>query len=129
MLDFRKKRTARRIVRSRIVIGILAVAVIFLGNATWNAYQGYSKAKEKEEHVVRQLEALTERKEGIEKDLNRLQTQRGVEAELRQRYNVGKEGEEVVVVVSEKNNLETEESNERGFVATLWHAITSIFSF
>lgn len=129
MLDFKKKRTARKIIRSRIVMGILLLAVVFLGNATWNAHQGYKKAKEKEEHAARQLTELTKRKEGIEKDLNRLQTAQGVEAELRQRYNVGKEGEEVIVVVSEDEGQEEQKDDNRSFIAALWQAVVSVFSF
>jgi len=108
---------------------MLFVIAVFLGNAVWNTYEEYTRAKEKEQRASEELQTLAERKSELEKNLARLGTEKGIEAELRQRYNVGKEGEEVVVVLPNSNKSEQLETEEEGFMASLWQAIVDVFSF
>ena len=59
---------------------------------------------------------LLDRERFLDEELDRLSTTAGVEAEVRERFGVAKDGEEVIVVLSE-NEDESIEPEERGFWA------------
>jgi len=45
MLDFKRKNKGIQKIYLKVIIVILAVLVLFAGNATWNLYLKYSEAK------------------------------------------------------------------------------------
>lgn len=94
----------KRMVASHITIAVLSVVVLFLGNATWNVYKRYDMAHEKEMMAKDNLEAMTARAIVLEHDINRLESERGREEEIRMRYGMAKEGEGMIVVVDEEDD-------------------------
>ena len=77
---------------SKVVLFILSIVALFLGNATWNVYQKYSEARQNEEIVSNEIQKLQERERDLSVDIARLNTERGVEEELRKRFGVAKKG-------------------------------------
>ena len=56
---------------------------------------------EKREDMSRELSTLQERAALLETEVNRLESDRGIEEEIRDRYEVSKKGEQVVVILSD----------------------------
>ncbi|MCR4330390.1 MAG: septum formation initiator family protein [Patescibacteria group bacterium] len=127
MLDFQQKKKLRKAMYSKGVLLVLGIIVLFLGNATWNVYQKYSEARGNEENVLNELRKLQERESDLSADIERLNTQRGVEEELRKRFGVAKEGEEVMIivepVVSDEGSIDDGVQKE-GFWSSLFHIFT-----
>ncbi len=101
MLEFYERRRIRRFVYSPLMVGLLLLPLYFLAHATWNAYAKERMASENREKIARELEAVKQREAYLEKELARLTSERGVERELRQKFDVGREGEEIIVLVGE----------------------------
>jgi len=99
MLDFQQKRKLRKTAYSKVTFLVLFVLVVLLGHATWNVYQKYAEAKASEDRVSQNLAELKEREISLSADIERLNTERGVEEEVRKRFGAVKEGEQVVVIV------------------------------
>lgn len=79
-----------------VLVSLLFVYSVFV------AYGAYERAAQAEAHVddVRaELYDLEARAIEIDTELNKLGTQRGVEEELREKYNVGREGEQAILLV------------------------------
>ena len=126
MLNFQQKKRLRNTVHSRITLGILLIFVVLLGHATFNAYSRYKEAKMKENREVNELYKLEGRKKILDEDITRLQSERGIEEEMRSRYGVVKNGEKIIVVVDSKQNKKTKKgSNING--NSFWDAIIDIF--
>jgi len=126
MLDFQQKKKLRKTLYSRGMLVMLSIVTIFLGNAAWNVFQKYREARENRELAAQELQKLEERESGLSADIERLSTERGVEEELRKRFGVAKEGEEVIVVVdppAPEGGGESGESTSRG----LWQRFLGIF--
>lgn len=128
MLDFQQKKKLRKAMYSKVVLFILSISALFLGNATWNVYQKYSEARQNEEIVSNEIQKLQERESDLSVDIARLNTERGVEEELRKRFGVAKKGEEVMVIVEptvdDGQNIAANEGQKKGFWRSLFHVFT-----
>jgi len=106
MFDFYQKRKIRTILNSRFTQG----AIIFLSLlVAWSAYVRFDIAIEMKDRRVsaeNQAVVLQERKDALEKRVDYLSNERGIEAELRRQFDVALEGEQVVVIVDEEETDE-----------------------
>jgi len=80
------------------LIFLLAVAV-FLAGATWEIRQKERLAQQEKMLAEGQYNEVSERYESLREQLSRLSDERGIEEELRRRFPVAREGEEVVILV------------------------------
>jgi len=99
MLRFHQKKTFRRVLYSKGAVVVLGIALLFGFRATWGVYQ---KEREARANVVDAREELTElqdRERFLREEIARLSTERGVEEEIRKKFPVAKEGEEVAIIV------------------------------
>jgi len=126
MLDFKKRNKSWGAIYPKIFILILCVVVIFLSNASWNAYQKYKIAQKNRDNSTVELEKLYDREEKLKKDTELLNTESGIETLLRQRFNVVKEGEGVIVIVEEQEKEQVRQIRESQG-AFLWNAFRGIF--
>ena len=85
------------------VLVVLGVIVFFLGHATWDVYQKAKVTDERRQEALNELSRLKKQEATLQDQLKRLQTDRGVEEEVRTKFNVAKEGEKVVTIVSPQN--------------------------
>jgi cell division protein FtsB len=109
MLGFYEKRKLKGWMYSRPVLLVLLIVVGAMTFAAHGAYQKERETFEKREELAAQLGALEERSEKLAEDIENLEDPRGIEAELRQRYELGYEGEEAIVFVEGKEGEAVEE--------------------
>ncbi len=100
MLDFHRKKRTGTILYSKGVLFIFVVIIIFLGNATWNVYQDYKNAKINEYRANSRLLKVEKREFVISERIDKLSTERGTEEELRKRFGITKDGENVIIIVN-----------------------------
>jgi cell division protein FtsB len=107
----------------RIIIWVLLIALagllIAVSAATWRVMTRGEAARTAHESAEDNLEGLTERKAKIEEALRKLDTSRGVEEEIRERYQVGLPGEEQFVIVEPKNKQATSSEEAAGIFETI----------
>jgi len=101
MLGFQEKRKFRRVLSSRITIAVLLVLIFFVARGTWSVYwkeRDSAGSLESAEKTYAELEA---RQESVSGKIADLKTPRGVEEEIRSRYEVARPGEEVALVIDD----------------------------
>jgi cell division protein FtsB len=124
MLDFQQKRKFRAILYHRVTLVILFILVFFAVRASWGMYQ---KQRESEMLKNRSLEyknGLELRQKELDAQIERLNTESGLEAEIRSKFNVAKDRENIVVVVDDKAT-----STMPSVPKSFWQKIKSFFSF
>ncbi len=89
--------------RSALVL-LLFVILIFAVRSAWGMYQRFANASEGHEAATRELEALKEREGEVKASVANLSSERGVEAEIRERYGVGKPGEGKIEIVRDPDS-------------------------
>jgi cell division protein FtsB len=128
MFDFHEKRKIRRVVYSKFFItGIFIVTGFIL----MSAYERFIIEREmalKLSDRVNVLEQLEMRASSLETRVEHLRNERGIEEELRNRFDVIKEGEQVVVIIDDETKdtgeptpvmLKSEDGNGQSFLEML----------
>ncbi len=102
MFDFHEKRKIRSFLYSKwVVFSILGLSLLF-GTAVYDRYTVASEMHAKLETKKRELEELEHRAQALESKVRYLEGERGIEEELRNRFDVVKEGEQVVILLDER---------------------------
>lgn len=129
MREFQEKRKLRRFLYSKKTLFLLFFVLAFLVFSTVKVYLKTRSALSKSEETEKELTELKKRKAELEKDVERLQTESGVEEEVRQKLDVQKPGEKVAVII-EKNQENDKMNSEEGrgnFFSKFWQWVKGIF--
>lgn len=103
-VDFHEKRRARRLLYSPLTLLVLAALIAVAGYNAWDMYGKSRRAREALTKTNAAYGELATRQAFLDRELARLSTDEGVEAEIRERFGVAKAGEEVIVVLSEEES-------------------------
>jgi cell division protein FtsB len=112
-----KRLFARITLLSVLFVG--AVLIVLLSLATWHLYIKERAAREGHLEEAKSLSELQNRKATIESQLKQLDTDRGIEEEVRTRYPLLKPGEEEIMLVASKPTS-TSTSEKKGFWGTFF---------
>ena len=96
MFDFHEKRKIRSIVYSKPVVAVLMLVTIILSFSVYHRYTVAEEMKQKLNVRENELNELKQRAATLESKVQYLRDERGIEEELRNRFDVVKEGEQVI---------------------------------
>lgn len=103
MRNFQEKRGWRNIVQSKPFLMLFGIIILFF---SWNVFTFWNKMQEtvKNKKIIEDRIALLEKqKENISSEIDSLNTNEGKEKYFREDLGLAKEGENMTVVVEEKN--------------------------
>ena len=103
MRNFQRKIGWRNIMQSKPVLVLLGILILFFAWSVlgfWNKMEENSKNKKIIEDKVAELK---QQKEKLSSDINSLNTDQGKEKVFRENFGLAKEGENMIVVVEDKN--------------------------
>lgn len=99
MAEFYEKRRLRKLVHSPPVLAIFALFVLFIASAAWSAYHKQIDTRNNRQEAAARLASLELREKTLKDDIAALDTEGGIESEIRDRFDVGKAGERKIVIV------------------------------
>ncbi len=103
MFDFHEKRKIQRILFSKPVIGLIFLIAVLLSFSVYDRYVVSKEMQAKLDARYAELKALELRAETLDTKVRYLEDERGVEEELRNRFDVAKEGEQVIILLDERS--------------------------
>jgi cell division protein FtsB len=106
---------------------VLFLIMFFTVRAAWNMYLRFAAASESEKAATAELADLKERQIEVEAAVATLSSDRGVEAEVRERYGVALPGEGRIEIVRNDNTEEELGALEEGNIFK--RIFRSIFSW
>ncbi|PIP87063.1 hypothetical protein COW81_02125 [Candidatus Campbellbacteria bacterium CG22_combo_CG10-13_8_21_14_all_36_13] len=118
-------KTYEKFLYSKTSLVVLIIMIFFSGKAVLNLYEKEQSTSETLEVVTNEFNKIQDRKEFLESKLKSLATPKGIEMEIRDMFNVAKEGERVMVVVEKTSNDEDINVNEK---KGIWQKIKNIFT-
>ncbi len=124
MLDFHQKRKVRSFMYNKVTLVILFLLVLVLARSTWVVWQKKQESEEMKSVSMRNVEELRSRESELQAKMNKLDTDHGIEEEIRAKYSVVKEGENMVVVVEAENTEVATGTPKLGF----WQKIGRFFT-
>ena len=108
MLEFKRRREIQARIFSFATIFLLILIVVFLSQHVYERFTIEREMAGRRAESETELNALRQRAAALEAKVEYLQDERGVEAEIRSRFDVAKEGEQVVIIVEDERELEAE---------------------
>lgn len=99
MKDFRSRKKQHRFFTSHVYYILLGLVLVFAVRATASAFHKKDIAKQQEEKINTRYEEALDKKQKYLDDLERLESERGLEAELRTRFDVVRTGETMIKIV------------------------------
>ncbi len=112
MRNFQQKSKWKRILESKPVLIVFAIFVLLF---TWSVVGLLGKMNDTIDNrrlAEDKLENLKMEKEKLALDIENLQTDKGMEETIRQKFGWAKEGEELIVIVEEKKPVNVDEEKE-----------------
>lgn len=126
MFDFHEKRKLRNFFYSRVTIALLFALSAFISLSVYDRYEVAHEMEGKLEAKQAELEALQTRAAALEAKVRYLENDRGLEEELRNRFDVVREGEQTVILIDSRENeekpktvpvgIETQPSTDESFL-------------
>lgn len=109
-----------------LVAVFLLVVVIPLSFSNFRALKSFLLSLKELKNTEANLGSLKLREEKLTKDLDSLKHDYGIEKEIRERFPVAKEGEEVIIFVDPKEKVGSE---DLGIKQSLWTKFKDVFGF
>lgn len=104
MLDFHQKRKVRAVMYHRATLIILSILVLLSIHSVWSVYQKKSISEQAKNVALKHTEELRSREGELQANIGRLKTGTGIEEEIRSKFTVAKDGENMVVVVDDSRS-------------------------
>jgi cell division protein FtsB len=129
MREFQDRKKMRKIFYSRKMVVLLFVISGLLVFSTTKVYFKSREAVSKSQETKKELDELNNRNAKLEEDVSRLQKESGVEQEIREKFNVQKPGERVLIIVEKngENGKIDNDNNTGGFFRGIIDWIKSRF--
>ncbi len=89
---------------SKPALIVLFIAIVFLLKEVYDIYQKQQISRQNYDRVATSVESLKSREKMLTSELDRLSTNQGVEAEIREKFNVVKPGEEIIMVINSSSS-------------------------
>ena len=127
MQDFRKRRNIHsEILRAAIStagVVVLGAMAYFAIHGAWGMYQKFAAASAASAAAEANLAQLQARHTEVQAEVAALDTPRGMEGALRERYGVAKPGEGQITVVHQAATSTEGAGTGQNWLDKLWHAL------
>ncbi len=123
MREFEQKKKLRKVLYSRTIIFFLFLIVLFLARATWKVYKKEQITRHNLNQVADEYKRLEERELAIKSSVDYLQTDKGVESEIRSKFRAVKPGEQVAIIINDEVKKPVPPPIEK----TFWQKVLDFF--
>ncbi|MBP9669145.1 MAG: septum formation initiator family protein [Candidatus Pacebacteria bacterium] len=99
MREFEQRRHPARLLGKRLITVGLLIALALAIKGAWGVHEKKQETDRLRKEAEAKMMELSERSEALAETVAKLKTEEGIEAELRRQFEVGKEGEGVIIVM------------------------------
>jgi cell division protein FtsB len=100
MSRLKNRNKIRKIVYSWFTLFLLLIIVILLGRGVWNVYKNENVSSYNEERSNEVYRKLEDRSNFLSSEIDALETDKGIETEIRDKFRVVKEGEQLAIIIN-----------------------------
>ena len=125
MAEFKKK-SSNKFWYSPLMLMVFFIVLILFAYSMVGLIKKENETSKKKALILDEIKNLNQRKDELTKNINDLQTDQGKEQTIRDKYQVVKPGEKMVVIVDEDSTKQPEEnvSNSQSF----WLWLKNLFN-
>jgi cell division protein FtsB len=118
----RKQKLKKRMYSVPVLVAFLLV-VLLTARGTYSVLKKKHDSEVYVKNLQRETQDLNNRQAELENSVTYLKTEEGIDQEIKQRFNVEKPGEHVVVIVDPKQTSTTTTQENSTWWKSLWDAI------
>ncbi len=122
MRELEKRRRIKEILYSRVTLVVLLIAALFSAEALWGMIRKERDVREKRLSVETEVEELKDRITFLDGEIEKFNTSRGIEEEIREKFRVVR-GDEQVAIIIDNEGEKTNESSELAPEPRWWSRI------
>ncbi|PIT96993.1 hypothetical protein COT82_00180 [Candidatus Campbellbacteria bacterium CG10_big_fil_rev_8_21_14_0_10_35_52] len=123
-MDFYEKRKFKRLLYSKLSLIILALIVIKLSFSVFDMYKKERDTRLKRIEQKNILYELEKREKDLNDEIERLSSEKGIEEEIRSKFEVGKEGESVILIIDNPEDKNMKNNNTK---KSFWQRLKDLF--
>ena len=124
MKDYQEKRQVRELFASRIIVLFLFFLIISTGVASFRALMKGWEVRAEKEAAEKRVEELKKEQEVLSSELQDFDSGRGIEREAREKLNLRKPGEEVVIIRDASAETSSDDTtSNKNFFSRIWDSL------
>lgn len=123
MKELRQKQIVKRRLYSTPALIILLVITGLIIHSTYKIVRKYQESANYVDALKQKATDLAEREIQLKGDITRLGTDEGIDAEIKEKFNVSKEGERVAIIVDRADNSSNTATSTLHWWKRLWGSI------
>ncbi len=123
MKELRQKQIVKRRLYSTPVLLLLAVITGLTIRSTYQIVQKYRESAGYVDTLKQKANDLADREIELKEDITRLSTEEGIDTEIKEKFNVSKEGEKVAIIVDQTDNSSNTATSTEHWWKRLWGSI------
>jgi cell division protein FtsB len=111
MRNFQKKGMLNDIMQSKYFLIFLGIMVLIFIYSTFSFMNKMEETKKNRQIVEDRIIELEKSKEKLNSEISKLKTDKGVEESIREKFGLAEEGENMIIVVDDKDKKEIEKTS------------------
>jgi cell division protein FtsB len=127
MATFEKRKKFKHFLFSPLGVLVLGVIVIFLGFSVFSVFQKREEARTNANTAQYEVLTLRESELKTQAEIDRLNTDAGVEEAIRNKYRAAKPGEGLVVITDDSRTASVAPATPVAQKKSWWQTFTSMF--
>ena len=125
MSRLKNKNKIKKIIYSWFVLVLLLLVILLVGKGVWGVYQSEKISRQNKQFSEKRYNGLQDKSDLISSEIEVLETEKGVEAEIRDKFRVVKEGEQLAIII----NSDDEPKKQIEEKEPIWVKIWDFFKF
>ncbi len=123
MRNFQDKHKWKHILESKTVLALLFIIVLIFAWSVFGFWWKMSETSKNKKLAEEKVAELQKQKDKLTSDISELKTSEGVEANIRDKFGLAKDGEGLIVIVDDKKQDTDGQASTGGF----WSFFTNWF--
>lgn len=108
MRSFQKRGKLRQVMQSKLFLIFLGVVIIVFSFSIFSFMNKMEETVKNKKIIEDKIAELEKSKEKLNSDITKLKTESGIEENIREKFGLAKEGENMILIVDDKNSPQTQ---------------------
>ena len=121
MANFQDKKGLTRIIHSWPILAFLGILLVFFAFAVFRLTIKMKETSKNKEIAELKVTELQTTKEKLFNDIENLKTETGLEENIRNKFGLVKEGEDLIIIVDNKENLDSSDETEPNWFISVFN--------
>lgn len=116
MKNFQEKKRFKHIMQSWPVLIFLGILLLFFAMGVFDFMIKMRETSKNLKIVKVKVLEFQQTKKKLSKDIENLKTEKGLEENIREKFGLAKEGEDLIIVIDSKENLELDDKTKQNWL-------------